>query len=217
MVSSAPGTGLLPRDWRSWDVNAPSRVDYSGLQTAGSFMQFGGALVGAIGGYFAAEAQRSEIKSQALSAEFESSMSALNARAAEKDVFRIQEAGRQELMFADLRASADKATQKVSAAARGVAVGTGSSAEIAASIELARQIEARTIRTNTARAAGARLVEATNERNRGTLAGISSRNLRASAHSINPFLGATGGLLGSVGAVASSWAVNRQNSYATKR
>jgi len=209
-------------DWAStgrWNASAAGRVGggsadvapYSSLATLGTITQIGGGVLGTIGAIGAAEAQRGALQSQALSMEFENNISAINARAAERDAAAVLEAGRQETMFADLRAAAAKASDKVSFAARGVRVGAGSAAEVAASTEFARQLDRRTITLNSVRAANTAKLQAVNERVRGSVAAASARNLRASAKSIQPWMAGVGGLLGSVGAVASHWAADQRS------
>lgn len=214
-------------DWAStgnWASSAASRhgafagggMSYSSLATAGTVTQVAGSLTSAVGAMAAAESSRSDLKSQALSMEFEANVSAINARNAERQAAAIMEAGSQEAMFSDLRYSAAKAAGKASAAARGLVVGAGAAAELAASTELARQADRRTIRLNAVRAANDARIAAVNERIRGSFAGVSASNARRSAGSIVPFVSASGGLLSGLGSAAREWAYD-QRAYPPRR
>lgn len=202
LSASSPYSTLPSSFWQGLN----NQQGYGGLATAGTALQIGGAVTSAIGAFSAADLGRESLKSQALSMEFEASMSAINARAAEKDAAAILEAGQQETLMLDLGNAARKAADKASFASRGVAVGAGSAAEIAASSEFAHQLDRRSIRLNAVRAANDARVNATNQRIQGSIASVSARNLRATARSINPWMSASGGLLSGVGAAASAYA-----------
>lgn len=171
----------------------------------GGWLQLGGSLMSAVGGYYAAESQKSQLKSQALSLEHEASMSRLNARMAENDAQAIEEAGREEAGQVALRYAQEKGAYRASVGASGIVAGFGSTAEVAASIDLAAEVDALTINRNAVRAAGARRVAATDLRNRGAMAEISAGNVRATAGSIRPRAALAGSLLSSSGMLASQW------------
>lgn len=175
------------------------------LADVGAVLQVAGVLQSAIGAFAAAENAKSQLKSQALSMEFERSISAINARAAEAEAESIMEAGAQEIGAVTAQYGQQKAAAKASTAAAGIR-GTGSAAEVQASIELAKRVDAYTINVNRVRAAQAARTQATDQRNRSLLAGVSATNLRSSANSVNPWAAAGGSLLSGAGQVASTWA-----------
>jgi hypothetical protein len=180
-------------------------------------MSIAGALTGAIGSFYSAKNQQYQLKSQALSLEFERSIANINARAAELDAKHILEAGRHQKALVTLQAGQVKASQRVSQAAAGIQGGVGSAAEVLASTELAKRLDSLTIDANTARAAMAARSRAVNFQNQSLLTGVSAQNLRDSAGSISPFMAAGTSLLGSASRVASRHVANRRQSFLFSR
>lgn len=226
LVSAPGGLQASPASAPSWDKHllevmrggpqTPSSAaapvaesQFLGLNTGG-WLQVSGALMGAIGAFYAADSAKHQLKSQALAAEFEQSMSAINARNAEADAQSVLEAGAQEIAQVTAQYGQEKAALQASTASRGVVSGVGSAAELAASVELAKQVDALTINKNRVRAAGQARMRAADMRSRGLLAGTSANNLRSSAGSINPYLAGSGSLLSAAGNVAATYAYNRR-------
>lgn len=190
----------------SWNASAagragalPSTANWWADVGIGDVLSAGGSIMSVIGTYFAAQTQKGQLKSQALSMEHEAAISRINARVAEQDAQAIEEAGREEAGNLALRYAQEKASHRASVGGSGVRIGHGSAAEVAASIQLAAEMDAITLNKNTVRAAGQRRMQATDTRNRGALADISANNLRATAGSVNPGLVATGSLLSQFG------------------
>ena len=182
-----------------------SATSYESLATFGLWTSIAGAGLQAIGNYYAAQSQKSQLKSQALAADFQQSMSALNARAAEEEAQAITEAGNREQSRIAAQYGQVKAGERAATAARGIKAGVGSAAEVQASIELAKQIDVFTVNSNAVRAANAARTQATNERNRSLLAGTSAANLRDTAGSIDPYAAVAGSLLGSASGISSQY------------
>lgn len=206
-------TNVTATGWRTSPdaIAAPpsTGVPGAGLEAAGTVLQFAGLLQSAIGAYFAADAQKHLAKTQALSAEFEQSMSEINARSAEIEADNIMKAGGEEISRSGMEFAQVKEENRASTAAAGIE-GGGSAAEVQASIELTRRLEAFTINKNRVQAAGAARMRAVDARNRGAIAGVSARNLRSTASTIRPEVSAAGSLIGSAGQLASFWAANRR-------
>lgn len=181
----------------------------SQLSDVAGVLQIAGAMQSAIGAWASAESAKSQAKAQALSMEFESSMSAINARVAESEANAQMEAGAQEIARVTAEYGQAKAAAKTSAAAAGIK-STGSAAEVQASIELAKRVDAYTINVNRVRSAEAARTQAVNSRNQSLLSSVSARNARATANSINPWVAAGGTLLSSAGQVAGYWANRRR-------
>lgn len=210
MAITQRGNLSLPSNWRSLSTEPGSDAVADSLLVGGGIASIFGATASAIGGFFDAESQRQQLKSQQLTMEFESYVSAINARAAERDAVAILDAGRQEVQFSDLRAAAAKAADKTSAASRGVAVGVGSAAEIAASTEIARRIDRATIKLNAVRDANAARTRGINARIAGQMAGVSARNLGSSAGSIRPWASGASNLAGGAQTLLSVLAEDRR-------
>ncbi len=175
----------------------------TGLETGANVMAVAGLVTQAIGSFYQAETQKFQLKSQALSLDFEQSIANINARAAEQDAVAIFAAGRRRRSQVGLRFGQVRAATRVSAAARGVQAGVGSAGEIAASVELATAIDALTIDANTFRAVSAARRRAIDFRNQALLTGVSAQNVRGSERTISPGLQAFTTLLGGAGPVAS--------------
>lgn len=176
------------------------------LAAAGGVVQGLGALMGAVGAYYAAETQKHLLKSQAMAAEFEASMSRINASRAERMADEEMQAGALQIAQSGMAYEQAKASYRTGTAARGIKAGVGSAAEGAASIEYAKKLDAHTIDMNRIRAAEAARASAVNFRNNALLAKVSAGNLRYSAQSVSPMLGATSSLLSSAGSMARYYA-----------
>lgn len=176
-----------------WDNSGGGAGGGGGAQISavGAYGQIAGALMSAVGGYFSALAKKDQLKSQALSAEFQAFMSQMNARQAEEDAQAILAAGRSQIGMATMQRGQEKSRRKVSAAARGVVGNVGSAAEVLATEDLMKEIEAMTINQNTVRAAGQARMQGVNYGNQSLLSGVSAGNLRRTAGSISPGLAAS--------------------------
>lgn len=205
------------------------------LGQAGPIMQIAGMATSAIGSYYGAKIQQSQLRaqsdtlryqsqSQAMSLQFQKDMATLNAELSEADAQQILLSGEREAGKISRAYGRAKSANRASMAARGVQLGEGSTAEVDASIELAKQVDMLTINANRTRAAAAARMQRVNYANQALMSGvsasnvatmgaISAANLRESADSISPFGQAFSSLLGNAGAVANTW--YRDNQLAT--
>lgn len=193
-ISQGPSSGFAS--------NGGGAAAGGGLEGFGNIMGIAGAAVQAIGAFYQAKNQQFQLESEALSLDFQQSIANINARAAELDAQAILEAGRRERALTTLQAGAAKSAQLVGIASRGVQAGVGSAAEIQASSEFAKLVDAYTIDANAFRAATAARRTAVNERTRADLAGVSASNLRLTKGSLRPGVIGASSLLGSAGGVA---------------
>jgi hypothetical protein len=100
-----------------------------------------------------------------------------------------------------------KARQRVGQAAGGIDLGTGSAAEVRASTDIMKEIDANTLGANAVRSAWGQRMQGTNYQNQALMA-------RANAAAISPGAAAATSLLGSAGKVASSWyAFNKAGAF----
>lgn len=178
---------------------------YGGISAFGQGMSIGGSVASAIGSFFAIRDTQNQAKSNALAFEFQDSMSMLNASAATREAEGILEAGRREIGQIGLRYAQEKASQRTSTAGAGVVVGTGSSAEVLASIELAKKLDTFELNLGTVARAHQSRIAGANARNDSILARVSARNSLRTARSVVPAVGAITSLVGSAGTVASQW------------
>lgn len=164
-----------------------------------------GAIQSGIGTFYAAKSAKNQLKSQAMTFDYQKQMSALNARAMEDTAQQIMRAGEQDIGRLTLRAGQVKGSARAAQAARGGQIGTGSNAEELASLELMKQTDALTINSNTVRAAWAARTQAQNYEAQAAMAGVSAFGARSAASQISPFSQAGTNLMSSGGNVASAW------------
>lgn len=181
----------------------------STLATAGTIFSIAGLLNSAIGSFYAAQSKKYQLKSQKLAAEFQKSISNINARAYEREAEYILEAGQKQIGRYTMQAGQQKAAAKASLAARGVQAGVGSTAEIMATGDIVKEIDVYTINANTVRQAEAARMQASNYRTQAAMAGVEAYNLRGASRSLQPWGAAGASLLGGAGDVAFQWAVSK--------
>jgi hypothetical protein len=184
----------------------PANVGLNVTQTAGDDMAeakfnqqvgeaAGWAAVGmsAVAGFFSAQTKQQTLKTQALQAEFAGTQADIQARDYEDQALAIISSGNAEISRRGMQAGQERGRQLVNSARRGVRISAGSSAEVRASMELVRQMEARTIRTNVSRKAQQARRAALNARLKAAAARGTAANLRGAAKAISPGLVALGG------------------------
>lgn len=162
-----------------------------GFGTGAFALQIGGALTSAIGSYYGAATQKINLRTQAYLAD-------VNARIAELGAQSALLQGQQQVGALTLKAGQLKSRQRAALAANGVDFGVGSAAEIQASTDIMKEIDANTLEANAVRTAWGYRTQVTNYQNEALAA-------RTTAGAISPGMSAVSSLLGSAGSVASSW------------
>jgi hypothetical protein len=180
------------------------------LSQAGFAFSIGGAVTGAIGTYYAAQAQKDQYAMQASTMRFQSELSQLNAQQAEFTAQQILRVGQQRQGQIGLRAGKIKSSQRASMAARGIDLGVGSAVETIATTDLMKEIDMLTTNAETVRSSEAARLQKQNFMNQAAMQQLSASNLDISAGSINPGLMAGASLLGSAGSVANAWFQDRK-------
>lgn len=192
---------------------APAASPGASWSSMGMALGIAGALGSAVGTFFEVKTQQYQARSAALSAEFEATLSAHDARNAELDAQSILQAGQEEIGRLTMAAGAERASRRASMAASGIELGAGSAVEVQASADLITAIDRFTISRNALRAAAAQRMQGVNASNRSLLASVSAQNLRASARSMNPWLAAGTSLLTSGARSATNWVIAQDNRY----
>lgn len=195
--------------------HGPYAEGYRGGTTApaassqgGSSVPVGGvlqAVSGAVGGYYAALSRRGELRQQALSLDFESFTSQIDARSSELDAMAVLDAGKQALGQYTMQSGQFRASVVASQAASGVQAGVGSAAEVLASLDLKKELDTMTIKSNAVRRAAALRIQAQNQRNAADMARVSAANTRRTARGVNEYSHLVSGvasLLGSAGSAS---------------
>lgn len=153
--------------------------------------QMGGMATSAIGSYYSAATQKATLQGQAAIAD-------TNARIAELGAQTALSQGQQQVANLTLKAGQLKSSQRAAMAANGIDLGEGNAAEVQASTDIMKEIDANTLTANAVRSAWGYRTQAVNFQNDALMK-------RAGADSISPFSSAASSLLGSAGSVAGSW------------
>ncbi len=168
-----------------------------------------GGINSAFGAFYSAKTAQYQEKSQASSLAFQSDMASLNASRAETTAQSIQEAGKNQIASYTAAAGEQKAGATASMAARGIALGVGSAADVSASQDVQKSLNMLAINSNTTRQAWAARQQGTNFSNEALISRAGAVNANASAGSISPMSGALSSLVGSATQVAENWDWNR--------
>lgn len=210
-MSGSPNSGGYWSGATSPVLGASSSAPWeANLATLGFWASVGASGLQATGAFYSAKSQKSQAESMAINADFEASIANIEARAAEFDASQILADARREAGQVSMRAGQERARARVSAAARGVQVGVGSSAEQLANVEVTRQEDVNAIGVGAARGVAAQGRRGVDARNRAAMARVSGENARASGRSISTGLALGSSILGSVGTLSNAWVQNRR-------
>ena len=192
-------TGYLAQDPLGGNVlNDPNNTASENLLQGQNWVKGGQTIaaasagVAAIGAFFSEQLKRQQAKADAQKLEFQAYEYEQAASAATEDAHLLIEAGKDEVSRMSAKVTGAKRQQVAQAGRRGVIAAAGSSAEVRASMEIMRQIDAKTINLNTERQANKRRMEAVNLRNRALMARTSAANLRDTGKGITPYMVALG-------------------------
>lgn len=168
-----------------------------------------GGVNSAIGTYYSAKTAQYQEKSEASSLAFQSDMASINASRAEMTAESIEESGKSQIANYTMRAGQEKSAATASMAARGIALGVGSAADVSASMDVEKDLNVLAINSNTTRQAWAAREQETNDQNESLIDRTSAVNSLRSANSISPIGSTVNSLLGSATRVAGQWDWNR--------
>jgi hypothetical protein len=180
------------------------------MRNAGMMMTVMGGINSAVGGYYAAESQRYQDKSQALNLGYQADIAAINSRSAEYSAQSTLEAGKSQIANMTMAAGQATASTTATMAAHGIRLGQGSAQDITASQNIVKDINAYTIDANATRAAAQDRTQATNFSNQALLDRTSAANATRSANSISPFSAMTSSLLTTAASVGQQWNTSQQ-------
>lgn len=180
------------------------------LRNAGLMMTIMGGVNSAIGSYYAAESQRYQDKSQALSLGYQADIASINSRSAEYSAQSTLEAGKSQIANMTMAAGQQKASTTATMAAHGVRLGVGSTADISASQDIVKAVNMYTIDANATRAAAQDRTQATNFSNQSLMDRTSAANASRSASSVSPFSSMMSSMLTSASRVGQQWQSSQQ-------
>lgn len=187
------------------DFFTPSPQSIAGMQKAAPIMFAAGAVQSAVGSYYQAKSAQYQYKSQALTMDFQKSMSEINARQAEFMAQQILDVSGKEISMLKMRAGKIKSASKASMAARGLKLGVGSTAEVVATTDLVAEMDALTIYANAIKSSEAARTQSVNYMNQAMMQGVSAQNLRSTADSISPLSAAMTSFSQSANTLTTSW------------
>lgn len=150
-----------------------------------------GAINGAIGSYYQAQAMSNNLK-------FQADMANINAQISETNAKAVLLSGQRAQQNVRLRTAKLKSGQRVAMAANGIDLGSTTAVNVLTSTDLMGEIDANTVEANAIRAAFGYRTQSVNDMNTARLSS-------AVADGISPLGSATGSLLGNAGSVADSW------------
>lgn len=189
--------------WETSQLPGAGAAAAGGGLGAGGWLAIVGAAMGAIGSFYGAKSQQSQLKSRALSEEFQASIATLNAESAELDAQAEIEVSHRAIGLAGLQAAQERGATRASQGASGVD-GTGSAAEVLASQRYLHEVDRVLMTTAGIRQANASRQRAQEFKNEALLAGVSARNLRRTSKTIKPGIAAFTSLVGSASQVGGS-------------
>lgn len=161
-----------------------------------------GAVNSVISSYYGASMQRENLKQSAVMAD-------INARIAELGAQSALLQGKSEVAKLTQQAGQLKGRQRAALAANGVDLGVGNAAEIQASTDLMKEVDAQTIKSNALRTAWGYRTQGMNYQNKALTD-------RATASGISPVGSGISSLLGGAGQVASQWyGLQREGAFGT--
>ena len=181
-----------------------------GLMVAGPIISIFGAINSAIGTYYAAESQKTQLQQQAQNQRFAAEMARINQRGAEFTATQIGRAGQQQIGRYTMGAGQQRAGTRAALAARGATLGTGTAAEIVGSMDVIKEIDVLSMDAATVRAQEAAKMQAFNLGTQAMMADISARNISATASTIYPGMQLGTSLLTSAADIGGMWARNRR-------
>lgn len=184
------------------------------FKKAGIILAIGGAGISAIGAFSTEQSKRYQSESQALALDYEASLSGISARDAELEAQSIQRAGQHEIMRLTMEAGQQAGATRAATAARGVRLGRGSAARVAASQELRKRLDVAALRENMVlRTAEARM-RGVRAEGRALLQRTAARAARRSARLFDPYVAAVTSLLSSAASFGSQVASDSLRAYA---
>lgn len=166
-----------------------------------------GMFGAAVGSFYQAKTAQYQMRSQASAQRFQARMASLNASRLETQAQSLLDVGAQQVGQYTARAGQERARAEVGVAARGLQAGVGSTRDLMATLDYAREADKYVISANAVRAAEAARMQRVDVQNQAAMAQLSASNLEASAGAISPWGMFATSLMGSAASVAPQWAM----------
>tara|TARA_B100002019_G_scaffold120941_1_gene103884 strand:- start:14671 stop:15228 length:558 start_codon:yes stop_codon:yes gene_type:complete len=176
------------------------------------FQKFGvvsegfGLVGGLIGNIFAADEKKYKLRSQALEFEHRSTMARLNAKALDRQSQHVKKQYDKQMMIKSMQYGQAFGKDTASFAARGGAIGYGSTRDVQVSKEVMKEIDLLTMNVNKVKAAGNIKMQGVDQSINAELYGVSAGNMFASANMVSPWMNMSSTLMTGAGSLASKFA-----------
>lgn len=201
--STIPMVGAMPGyDTPAW--NGP-KSKMPSVGTLSLMTMIMGGINSAVGGYYQAQAQQYQQKSAAVSSQYESDMAAINARSSEYQAESDIKSGQSQVFNYTMAAGQQKSAAVANMASRGLRAGIGTTADVAGSMDIVKDVNVYNINSNAVREASAARVQSTNYQNQSNMDAVSANNDNRSAGSISPFAAGSTSLLTSASLIGGNW------------
>lgn len=173
--------------------------------TALMAMQGAGVVSSAVGGYYAANAQKGTLETQAYVTDRQADLARVNAQLSESQAQVTLLAGQRQEQNVMLKTAQLKSTQRASMAARGVDLGSTTPVAILTTTDLMGRADVDAVHTNAVRQAWGYRTQATNYTNDALMLNAKATGMRATADGVSPGMTAFNSLLTGAAGMASSY------------
>lgn len=153
--------------------------------------QGAGLASSVVGSYYGARQQKSSLN-------FQADIADINARMAESSAQIELQRGQQQVGAITAKAGQVKSSQRAAMAANGIDLGVGNAAEVLATTDLTKEVDANTAQANAVRSAWGYRTQASNMMTEAQMK-------RSTSDSISPWGAAATSLLGGATSVAGTW------------
>lgn len=167
--------------------------------------QVAGTAISASGSYYSSKAQKTTLEHQAKMADINARVSKINERIAEMGAQSAMQQGTQQVASLTHQAGQLKGRQRATMAANGIDLSVGNAAEVEASTDIMKAVDAGQLKLNAMRTAFGHRTQGMSAANQTLNMQNQARMAQASAAGISPGTSAFTTLLGGASQVASSW------------
>lgn len=167
--------------------------------------QIGGMASSGIGAFYGAKSQQAALAGQAGILDANASLAKTQAKMAEAAAYYALDQGQKRVGAVTMKYGQVKGAQRARLAANGVDLGDGSAAELQASADLMKEVDALTISADATRESLRYKAQGIAAESQATAYGAEATMRRGAGEGISPFGALASTIVGSAGTVASSW------------
>lgn len=180
--------------------------------TVGLYLQAAKMAIDAPMAYYGARIQQINMLAQAGQLESQQRMMQLNQRMVGRQASEVLVAAHKAIGQRTMAAGQTRASTAAAMAARGLQAGVGSAAEILASQDYVKEVDAAQLNANAVRQAGQLRMQRASLISQGEMFGAQAQGLRLQQGAMSPWMSVVGSLLSSGGQMAMSYAATQPRS-----